>query len=482
MARYILQNNIALRSWSDIPYACCVRGKLYPRTLSKNEFLTMLRCDGTEELDTSPVLEKLLTEGLIREAASDVEALSSWQEYEYFGNDFFPFSTLEITERCNYNCRHCFNAADSGAPSAELSFSEIERVLDELRACGVQNVKLTGGEPTLRPDFPEIVRAIREKELYLYSVNTNGAFLTEECLKLIRENGFSPIMKISFDGIGFHDWMRGRAHAEERTLEAIRRCIARGFCVMVQMNMNRRNLDTILPSLDHLEALGVWRTRLIRTTEAPRWDRQAGGDCLSWKEYFDRSLEIAKSYAGDKRSMLLDFWMFLTLDVPGRSFRCEKIRSADDGAFLNRYICRDRIDIGADGALYPCLQMSGWMKAHGICLGSLKERPLKELLRDSEYAGFIDHRVRDKAEANAQCAACPVLPYCRGGCPAVSILTGGGPLDRDEASCIFFGERYYERIKAAFPDFHDQSPMPENLNTAYLNRITGGLGAEQRSH
>ena len=57
----------------------------------------------------------------------------------------------------------------------------------------------------------------------------------------------------------------------------------------------------------------------------------------------------------------------------------------------------------------------------------------------------------------------------------------GGPLGRDEASCLFFGERYYERIKAAFPDFHDLSPMPENLNTAYLNRIMGRHGAEQRS-
>ena len=206
MARYILENNIALRSWSDIPYACCVRGELHPRMLSKKEFLTMIRCDGTEELDASPVLAKLLAEGLIREAA-DGEAISPWQQYEYFGSDFFPFSTLEITERCNYNCRHCFNAADSGAPSAELSLAEIGRVLDELRACGVQNVKLTGGEPTLRPDFPEIVRMIREKELYLYSVNTNGAFLTDELLERIRENGFSPIMKISFDGLGFHDWM-----------------------------------------------------------------------------------------------------------------------------------------------------------------------------------------------------------------------------------------------------------------------------------
>ena len=76
MARYILQNNIALRSWSDLPYACCVRGKMYPRTLSKKEFLTLLRCDGTEEADASPLLSKLLAEGLIREAAAAGETLN----------------------------------------------------------------------------------------------------------------------------------------------------------------------------------------------------------------------------------------------------------------------------------------------------------------------------------------------------------------------------------------------------------------------
>ena len=459
MARYILQNDIALRSWSDLPYACCVRGELYPRTLSKKEFLTLLRCDGTEDMDVFPLLAKLLADGLIREASAAGETLSPWQKYEYLGSDFFPFATLEITERCNYSCRHCFNAADSGAPSAELSLEALGRILDELRACGVQNVRLTGGEPTLRSDLPEIIRLIREKDLYLHSVNTNGAFLTDGLLACIREAGFSPIMKISFDGLGFHDWMRGHAHAEERALEAIRRCIAGGFRVTVQMNMNRRNLDTIPRSLEHLDSLGVQRTRLIRTTEAPRWDRQAGGDCLSWKEYFDASLEIAKGYVRDAHSMSLSFWMFLTLDVPERSFRCDKIHSADDEAFPERYLCRDRIDIGADGRLYPCLQMSGWMKARGVCLGDIKARSLRELLHDGKYAGFINCRVRDKAEANAQCGSCPFLPNCRGGCPAVSILTGGGPLERDASSCLFFGDRYYKKIEAALPGFRDLSPM-----------------------
>ena len=156
--------------------------------------------------------------------------------------------------------------------------------------------------------------------------------------------------------------------------------------------------------------------------------------------------------------MSLSFWMFLTLELPERSFRCDKIKAADEN-FPERYICRDRIDIGADGRLYPCLQMSGWMKAQGLCLGELKERSLQELLRKSDYAAFISRRVRDKTEANAQCAGCPYLPRCRGGCPALGILTDGGPLGRDEAACLFFGGGYYEKIKAALPGFRDLSPL-----------------------
>ena len=102
----------------------------------------------------------------------------------------------------------------------------------------------------LHRDFLKIVRHIHDKGVLLYAVNTNGAFITESILEEIRQAGSLPLLRISFDGIGFHDWMRGERGAEKRTLDAIHLCIEKGLPVEIQMNMNRRNLSGILPALE----------------------------------------------------------------------------------------------------------------------------------------------------------------------------------------------------------------------------------------
>lgn len=55
--------------------------------------------------------------------------------------------------------------------------------------------------------------------------------------------GCDPLIKISFDGIGHHDWLRNRKGAEEDALRAIRLCIENGFRVKVQTNVHRLNIQ-----------------------------------------------------------------------------------------------------------------------------------------------------------------------------------------------------------------------------------------------
>ena len=471
MARFILNGDIALRTWSDFPYACYRRGSSAPCALSRADFLALLHCDGTQELESSARLQDLEARGFIH-AAAPGETLSRWQAYRAYPNVFFNELTLEVTERCNFRCRHCFNAADSGAPSRELRLDEIEAYLEDARECGVENVILTGGEPMLHPDFLEIVRLIVEKGLRFYALNTNGSRITDETLDRIAALGCAPLIKISFDGIGFHDWMRDCDGAEARTLDAIRACVAKGFRVQAQTNMNRRNMGALAQTLALLDGMGVWKTRVIRTTEAPRWHAQAGDSCLTWSEYFQQSLEIVRQYCREDRRMSLNFWMFLTLNLPERSYRCDKVRASGHDGFQNRYLCKTRLDVCANRELYPCLQMSGGLRASGITMGSLKDHSIQELLRESDYIDIVTSKVRDKAAANEQCAACPALKYCCGGCPAISLLTHGRYFGRDESACIFFRDEYYKKINETLPGFTNLSPISEEIDTSYLKGLT----------
>jgi uncharacterized radical SAM superfamily Fe-S cluster-containing enzyme len=86
---------------------------------------------------------------------------------------------LEVTPRCNLRCPVCF--AGSGAQGADPTLADIDSWLDRLRAHGSPvNIQLSGGEPTLRDDLPEIVRRTRARGFDFVQVNTNGIRLAKE--------------------------------------------------------------------------------------------------------------------------------------------------------------------------------------------------------------------------------------------------------------------------------------------------------------
>ena len=72
----------------------------------------------------------------------------------------YPLSaTLELTNRCNFNCVHCYinqPANDQVAKQRELTTDQVKKIIDDMAEVGVLFLTLTGGEPLLRPDFAEI--------------------------------------------------------------------------------------------------------------------------------------------------------------------------------------------------------------------------------------------------------------------------------------------------------------------------------------
>jgi len=95
---------------------------------------------------------------------------------------------LEITARCNNDCRHCYinlPANDRDAKFRELSLPEISDIADQAVALGAMWVLISGGEPLLREDFPEIYLALKRKGL-LVSVFTNATLLRDEHIALFR--------------------------------------------------------------------------------------------------------------------------------------------------------------------------------------------------------------------------------------------------------------------------------------------------------
>src|SRR5918999_3825655 len=95
---------------------------------------------------------------------------------------------VSVTDRCNFRCQYCMPA--DGLPWLEreeiLSFEEIERVVRLLVAMGIEDVRLTGGEPLVRRDFPLLVGMLAGVEgLRDLSLTTNGYLLERDADALV---------------------------------------------------------------------------------------------------------------------------------------------------------------------------------------------------------------------------------------------------------------------------------------------------------
>ncbi|GFK92186.1 GTP 3',8-cyclase [Fundidesulfovibrio magnetotacticus] len=158
---------------------------------------------------------------------------------------------VEVTGRCDLCCPVCF--ADSGhGASADPSLEALRRRLVALRLqAGACNLQLSGGEPTVRDDLPEIVAAAREARFAFVQLNTNG-------LRLAREHGYAARLAraglasvfLQFDGSDAAcAALRGRALLSEK-LAAVEACARAGLGVVlvptVARGVNEGELGAIL--------------------------------------------------------------------------------------------------------------------------------------------------------------------------------------------------------------------------------------------
>lgn len=465
--KYILNENIALRSWHMVPYAYYIRHMRNAAGLTEAEYEFLSDCDGVRETaaGSEELAEKFLASGMIREAKNG-EAVSQWSRARYCDNRYFPALNLMLTGKCNYNCLHCFNAADNAPLMSEFALEEALRLLDEARLCGINAFTITGGEPMLHRNFFEVIEGIYERGMYVEELNTNGYFLNQEALDRFKDIGCYPLIKISFDGTGHHDWLRNRAGAEADALRAIKLCTENGFRVKVQANVHRKNLQSMMPTALLMEKLGAEELRIIRTTEAPRWVQNGGEYTLSLAEYFDAMLDLISEYKEKIDRMSLDIWQFASLFPQSISFRMRPVECAEGEYRDSIPVCRGNrgmVAVGADGSVYPCHQLSGEYERRNERLGNVKTEGLQSLLRESRYLSEVCTTVGELKSVNSKCASCRYFRYCAGGCRAVALVMTDNKLGCDPSKCMFFENGYHRKITEIMGEWRNLAPISEEL-------------------
>jgi len=172
---------------------------------------------------------------------------------------------LSVTDRCNFRCSFCMPREPSWLPSKEImSTGEIARVVRILASMGVTRVRLTGGEPLVRPDIEEIVRAIAStKGVEGVAMTTNGFHLARLAKRLALAGLRSVTVSLHslkperFEGIV------GVKGVFERVLEGIEEALRAGLKVKVNVVVVRGCNDDELVNFAELARMSGLTVRFI---------------------------------------------------------------------------------------------------------------------------------------------------------------------------------------------------------------------------
>lgn len=313
---------------------------------------------------------------------------------------------LDVTNRCQLSCRHCCTC--SGVPDAdELTTAELLSVVDQARRMGVPNLVLSGGEPLLRPELPEVLAHAVRSGLRV-TVLTNGLPIDERWAH--RLVGWGVRVKISLDGAtaATHDFLRGPG-TFARVLASLRKLVAAGAAdLAVHFTVHRRNLAELpeVPAL--LRSIGV-RTLVIGTIK-PSGRALANEELLidpCMAPYVQQRVAALKGAAGIEIQHLADRgW---------EGFGCPAV-------------C-NKLGITATGRLTTCAFFGSAMLGE-----SIRDYTLEALWR--RHLGRSDRFV-----ANETCRACSDLPRCGGGCRARAKYYHGDINATDPYCCAFHAKK-----------------------------------------
>ena len=168
---------------------------------------------------------------------------------------------FELTEACNLACSFCYNSRKPRYTSLETA----SNILESLARQDVLEIVLTGGEPTLHPEFRKI--AIIAGELFnCVLLQTNGTFLDDDLLSFLEAAGFAGL-SISLHGPrDRHDRLTQVEGSYDDAVRAISRAVHTPLQLWVNMVVTRDNIDTVVTHMERLFDEGVRAFTFTRFT------------------------------------------------------------------------------------------------------------------------------------------------------------------------------------------------------------------------
>ncbi len=302
---------------------------------------------------------------------------------------------LHVAKGCNLRCSHCA-VIDGYAGGKQLGRAELFRLIDQLAELEGASLALSGGEPLVRRDLPEILDYATGKAHVI--LTTNGILITAEIAAQFACIGAT--VEISIDGscAEIHDRIRGQG-AFDATMRGIEHLAAAGIAHSITFltTITRVNVDDFEGIIELAERLGAGFVRFSPVQPVERADR-------FWEEVGLTPAQLRRAYRflylelGQRKVEISGGFPGFVLDFAQEKQWCA----------LGRTLALD-----PEGNIYPCqLFQSPEYRVgniHEMSLEEATESP--ELLRTIRDAASRKYVVED-------CTSCHWRNFCQGSCSA----------------------------------------------------------------
>lgn len=318
---------------------------------------------------------------------------------------------LELTERCNNNCIHCYinqPADDYNAKKRELKTEEIKAILEEAASLGCLKVRFTGGEPLLREDFEELYIFARKQGLKV-PIFTNATLITPELASLFAR--IPPLEKVEITAYGMnrksYEAVSRVPGSYDAAWEGINQLLERKVPFVVKFAI-------LPPNRDEIKEFEAWAASLPWTDSFPTFSMFFDLRCHRDSEEKNRLIKRLRLTPEEGLAIL--------------TRRREKyIREMRQ--FCSKFMCQSGENlfscgagagggcVDAYGRLQPCLLLR-----HPAAIYDLKRGTLREAMED-----FYPRMRKMKAKNPdylARCARCFLKGLCEQ-CPAKSWMEHG---------------------------------------------------------
>lgn len=308
---------------------------------------------------------------------------------------------VSVTDRCNFRCTYCMPKEVFGddyafMPKSELlSFEEMTRLAKQFVAFGVKKIRITGGEPLLRRDLPELIQMLYAIDgLEDIGLTTNGLLLKQHGQALF-EAGLKRL-NVSLDSLSKETFgkMNGRGIGPEPILENIDYAKALGFQVKVNMVVQKGvNDHEVVPMAAYFKERGI-TLRFIEFMDV--------GNDNSWSfRQVVTKKEILAQLQKNEELTPVDADYFG--EVAGRYRYADSVAEVGFITSVSESFCSSctRARLSSDGKFYTCLFASAGHDIRTLIRSGATDEELASAIRDvweNRHDRYSDERTAQTAK------------------------------------------------------------------------------------